>query len=608
MKHPRRAITSSTHGKKAEVSKHTKWKDGRMRKAKPGRKQRVKSDNKTSRGLGSRAKRKKVKSPGGRKRVLHSSAERKSVRKRSSARRGAVQAPKTERRPDIHPLDRAIAELRAELAKNPDDATLLGRLAALHYRRGDLEGAEQQYRQALKLTPNRPTLYNNLGNVLCDMGRMRDGIAAYETAIALEKAADPSHEPSPEALVNLEMAKIENKLIHERIEYLEKAAQLDVSSAEAANALGCAYLLRGLRVKACETFRKAQKMDPRNTHAALNIAFCHTLNLDGSLNMTEALAEVATSILRFPGEAWLYIHQAELYENAGLLEDAEARYLRALQADGFCLQAYDLLGRLREATGNVCAKDSVARHVETALKRLGDDSYAKAFASVARARFTRSAQSDLEQIDTWLRDAAGGSTANAPRAAVLRAHLMETEGRRAEAALVLEQASQKFPSDFKLWFERGTLALRGGEIDNAVAAFDRASLCAPQHAPAYHSLRFAFEGYRRYRAERVRFESATRSNPRDAMAHHHMALAALSILKNEEALFHFTRALELDARLSDAACGRGRSLQRMGHYEEAEIAYAKALEIDPENAEAQRSLVALRARRLTASAIVPTTE
>ena len=71
-------------------------------------------------------------------------------------------------------------------------------------------------------------------------------------------------------------------------------------------------------------------------------------------------------------------------------------------------------------------------------------------------------------------------------------------------------------------------------------------------------------------------------------------------LKHEEALFHFTRALELDPRLSDAACGRGRALQRLGHLQEAESAYVKALEIDPENAEAQRSIVALRSHHLLA--------
>ena len=72
----------------------------------------------------------------------------------------------------------------------------------------------------------------------------------------------------------------------------------------------------------------------------------------------------------------------------------------------------------------------------------------------------------------------------------------------------------------------------------------------------------------------------------------------MAVLKNEEALFHFTRALELDPRLSDAACGRGRALQRLGHFAEAEKALSHALEVDPENAEAQRSLVALRAQRV----------
>jgi Flp pilus assembly protein TadD len=77
-----------------------------------------------------------------------------------------------------------------------------------------------------------------------------------------------------------------------------------------------------------------------------------------------------------------------------------------------------------------------------------------------------------------------------------------------------------------------------------------------------------------------------------------MALAALSVIKDEEALQHFTRALEMDPRLSDASCGRGRALQRLGQWALAEIAYEKALDIDPENPEAQRSLLALRSRKL----------
>jgi Flp pilus assembly protein TadD len=528
------------------------------------------------------------------------------------------------RQSDIHPLDRAIAELRAELARSPDDATLMGRLGALYYRRGDLPEAEAQYRKAIALAPRRPTLYNNIGNVLCDMGRMRDGIAAYEHAIALEKAGDPDRGPSAEALVNLDLAKVENRLIHERIDYLERASQLDVSSAEALNVLGCGYLLRGWRQKALDTFRKASEMDRRNSAAGVNIAFAHTLNLAGNGDLKSALAEIAEAILRFPKETRLYIHQGELLENAGLLEEAEEKYLRALEADAHCIEAYDLLGRIREATGLTGTRDDASVAVELALKKLaaqtdsdGGDSRKlldKAIVEVARSRFERKPLARPQAVDQTLREAilisstpgansvSESERAIAVRAAVLRAQLIEGDGRRNEARVVLENACKAQPENARLWFERATLALRSGEVDEAVASFDKATLAAPQEALAYHSLRFAFEGYRRYRSERVRFEAATKANPRDGLAHQHMALAALSVLKFEEALFHFTRALELDPRLSDAACGRGRALQRLGHVEEAEAAYTKALDIDPENAEAQRALVAVRAQHMLAIA------
>jgi len=118
-----------------------------------------------------------------------STAKRTTRKKPISAR--VLFHPTAERRPtrhgDTHPLDRAIAELRGELARTPEDATLLGRLAALYYRRGDLQKAENHYRRALELAPQRPSLHNNLGNVLCDLDRMREGIAEYEYALALEK-------------------------------------------------------------------------------------------------------------------------------------------------------------------------------------------------------------------------------------------------------------------------------------------------------------------------------------------------------------------------------------------------------------------------------------
>ena len=529
------------------------------------------------------------------------------------------------RRPDIHPLDRAINELRGELAKKPDDPTVLSRLGALFYRRGDLLEAEKFLRKAISVNPRRSNYHNNLGNVLCDMGRMKDGIVEYEAAIVIERSDDPEKPPSPEAATNLELAKTEYRLIHERIEYLERALELDVGAADELNALGCGYLLRGERVKALGLFRRAAEADPRSLQAGLNIAFAHTLDIN-SEHINEAVAETAGYIARFPDVGRLYIHWAELLESSGLLDEAEERYTSAIKHDPRCLEAYDLLGRLRQGQGTLNSPDDAWRAVQNALKELesgtvktgkkisGAQSAAEALydsglAAVARTRFFRKPLPEWKTVDAALRGAAqegmlpsnAGHTAIqniAVRASLLRAQLLENDGKRDEAMVVLDNIPLTEEMTAKVWFERGALALRSGEIDKALKSFDKATLANPRDAVAYHSLRFAFDGYRRYWTEKIRFETASKTHARDAVAHYHFGMALYSVLKDGEALQYFKKALELDPNLSDAACGMGKALQRQGHGKEAEAAFVKALEIEPGSAEAKRLLTSLRAQKL----------
>jgi tetratricopeptide (TPR) repeat protein len=530
----------------------------------------------------------------------------------------------SERRSEIHPLDRAINELRNELARSPDDATLHGRLGALHYRRGDLSAAEECYRRALKLQPHRPSFHNNLGNILCDRGQWREGLACYEQALALERAAHPDRPASAEAVTNLELARLEFRLIHERIEYFEKVVQLEVDSSEALNALGGAYLLRRDYRRALASMRRAVQLDPRNVYAARNLGFVLTLDLDAQGEPQTAIAELAENAIRFPNEPRLFIHQGELYELAGLLDEAEDCYVRALRADPRCLEVYDLLGRLREVIGAADDHDETAKLVEKELARIeraarstrrkkaeasgATPLFDLAFVEVARTRFRKANLADSTAVDALLREAINAAQPDnsadveaASRAAILRAHMLEAEGRREEAAVVLEGACERFPKIARLWFERGGLCFRQGEIKNALEAFERATLADPQEAYTYQSLRFSFDGYRRYRSERVRFEAAVRANPRDAMAHHHLALASLTVRKDEEALFHFTQALEIDPRLAEAACGKARVLQRQGHLEDAEKAARDALAIDPECVEAARLIHGLKQQKPNAT-------
>ena len=531
----------------------------------------------------------------------------------------AASSSKSIRRPDIHPLDRAIMELRSELARHPDDPTILSRIGALCYRRGDLQEAEKYLRKAIAANPQRSNYHNNLGNVLCDMGRMKEGIEEYEAALTIEKAANPDRTPSPEPATNLELAKTEYRLIHERIEYLQRAIDLDVATAEELNALGGAYLLKGDRELALKFFRSAAQTEPRTVHAGLNIAFTHSLDFNAT-DMTSAAGEIATFIAAFPGMARLHIHWGELLENAGLLEEAEERYVRAIKSDSRCLHAYELLGRVRDVLGGDVGDES-SQAVEKALKELeggaskthkkstgaplpAEALYDSAVAAVARGHFTRESLRDWKAVDAVLRaavhEALLPSRAKnaelrtvAARASLLRVQLLERQGKRGEASVVLENMPLENTLTGAIGFERGAVALRCGDIDKALNSFDKATLADPQDAVAYHSLRFAFEGYRRYWTEKVRFEMALKANPKDALAYHHMGMTSLSVLKDDEAVTNFTKALELDHRMADAACGKGRALQRQGHFAQAEKEYQRALQIDPENADARRYLTAL---------------
>jgi tetratricopeptide (TPR) repeat protein len=298
--------------------------------------------------------------------------------------------------------------------------------------------------------------------------------------------------------------------------------------------------------------------------------------------------------------------------------------VRAVKADPRNLEAYDLLGRLREAMGTVGENDETARVVRAAIKRLDPDSRRRdasrkrkrtvsamldeALTAMATARFNRDQIPDRAAVDGILCETLDRADmlkskdrGAAVRAAVLRAQVLEADGNIEEAGETLRQLSERAPNIARIWFERGGLACRRGEIAVAVEAFERATLLDPQEAYAYQSLRFAFDGYRRYRTERVRFEYATRLDPRDALAHYHMGLAAMSVLKNDEALFHFNQALELDPRLAEAACGCARVYQRRGDLSASATSYRQALGIDANCQEARVALQQLAHQ--TASAI-----
>jgi len=87
-------------------------------------------------------------------------------------------------------FDRAEAAYRRAAEIDPSEAlAFYSRLAHAYLQAGQVARAERTFRQCLTENADEPFLYLSLGDVLIDQGKLTDGMATYEKAMALNEAA-----------------------------------------------------------------------------------------------------------------------------------------------------------------------------------------------------------------------------------------------------------------------------------------------------------------------------------------------------------------------------------------------------------------------------------
>src|SRR5687768_6585987 len=90
-------------------------------------------------------------------------------------------------------LEAALKALEAVLVTFPNDIQLITWSARLLKRSGRFQEAAIRYREALKLKPQLPELWFNLGNALQAQGRAEEAERAYMRAIRLKPALTAAH-------------------------------------------------------------------------------------------------------------------------------------------------------------------------------------------------------------------------------------------------------------------------------------------------------------------------------------------------------------------------------------------------------------------------------
>ena len=90
-------------------------------------------------------------------------------------------------------IERAVADLQARLARDPDDLETLMALAVALRRLGRTEDAIACFRRALAGHPNVAEIWFNLGNAQSATGDVAAAAESYARALALKPDLGPAH-------------------------------------------------------------------------------------------------------------------------------------------------------------------------------------------------------------------------------------------------------------------------------------------------------------------------------------------------------------------------------------------------------------------------------
>ncbi len=456
-------------------------------------------------------------------------------------------------------------------AANQEDA--LQAAITLHLS-GQLERAEQRYREILQLQPEQADANHNLGLLLRQGNRAEEALPHLKIACA----ADPNN---GQYLVSC------------------SSALLDLGQADAAAAILDAAFARG-------TDGAGLRCNRGNAARALHLP-----------DVAERHFRAALALQ--PGDALANYNLASLMQEQGRMEEAADGYRAALATAPHFVEAQNNLGIVLRAQGRL--DESIATLI--ALLQTRPD-YANAYENLADVL---AEQGQHAQALQCYGEAARKTTSSSPLVKVGR--LLRRLARRNEAAGALQNAVARDPGNADAHNELGNVIMESGRVDDAIVHFRAALAARPAFPEAYVNLANAclahndfdeaeaacrkalaidpgmFEAHLSlgnilqtqhcYADAETSYRGALRSKPDSAQAHYNLGNLLQTLERLPEAVSCYAQALELNPDFIEAHNNLGNALRSQGNTDAAIASFRRALELEPSYAEAYINLaLALR--------------
>ena len=391
----------------------------------------------------------------------------------------------------IDEAEALLGDVLAAKAEDPDALQLLGLVRRMQQR--DAE-AEELYRRSLAANPAQPHVQHNLGNLLRQIGRIDEAIAAEREAIALKSNY-------AEAFLGLGLALL-NRGDRERPDgtadwmaaekNIRRALHIRPVFTEARQALGVALNALGRSKEAEAIFRQML--------SAGNLAPDQIAELEFNLGVAaaaqdrheDALACYDAAEQKLPGIANVHYNRANALQNLGMMERAALSYREAIAQNPLDMRAHSDLNHLLHRLGNSA---DFLRSYDDAIAFYPDN----AALHQAKASFLL-LKDDLVQARTNFEQAVFLNPADFVAQDGL-AQVLARQGDFGAAVAHHEAAARLRPETPGVWANFAETLLRSGDAGGAAARAQTARDLDPFHQGAVAMQATAFAAMGDGRAE-----------------------------------------------------------------------------------------------------------
>jgi tetratricopeptide (TPR) repeat protein len=352
----------------------------------------------------------------------------------------------------------------------PTDEAL--QMALTYFQAGRHGEAEAAYQAVLRQQPDQPEALHMLSQLAALQGRMEQAVALAERAVALQPSSAPYHNTLGRNLAgmgNLDRAH----------EYFVRAVHLDPNLAESHNNLGNTLRHRNQLPKAVAAYRRAIALRPDYAEA--------------------------------------YYNWSNALRDEGQIEQAIAGYRHALSLRSHFPEALSSLGNLLTYQGKfVEAAEAYRRAIAV---RPENPTYHNNLSAVLR-KLDRPEEAEA---------AARQALQLQPQFATAWANLgycLRQRGKAEEAMAAFRQLLELKP-DAETYNQLGELIGEAGDLEGAIAYFQKAITFQPRFAEAFYNLGVAHADLNRFEEALAFYRQALAFRPDYPEAHYGIALIHL---------------------------------------------------------------------------------